>query len=320
MFQAKWVRIPVKIVLILLVITLYFYFQHPVVYRYQYLNASIPIGDAQLLLHEIRVSNLDVDQHYAWMDEEEMPWYYTWVQKMHEMGLPSSWQISFLKVVSFYSWPPLAEDFWNYKLYGTFISPKDIDTEKSVLDGFSLYIYPAINNNSGSQWEGTLRNAVMVFAGGKIDSQQIDDALIINVVDKEYDRTTRLIITPRWQKERLLNRAEFNQFISPANPVRSFMYDIYSDHPQRALDNVLTELRSNFPLPAVSHQLKGQDIEIAGRVSWVDVYQDYLGVYRVEAEVGQASENNFTPVQKLTFHTIIDQDGNHKIIDWKSAD
>lgn len=320
MFQSVWVRIPVKIVLIVLVITLYFYSQHPVVYRYQDLDANIPIGDAQLLIHEIRVTNLDEDQSTARMRDEEMPWPYTLVQKMHEMGLPVDWQISFLKVISFYSWPPLADDFWTYKLYGTFISPEDIDMEKSVLDDFSLYIYPAINNNSGSQWEETLHNAVMVFAGGKIDSRQINKPLIINAVDKENDRTTRLIITPRWQKERLINRAQFNQYKSPAVPARSFMHQIYADQPQQALNHVVTELRNNFPLPAVSEQLKGQDIEIAGCVSWVDVYKGYLGVYRVEAEVGRSRENNFTPVQKLTFYTIIDQDGNHKIIDWKSAD
>ena len=102
--------------------------------------------------------------------------------------------------------------------------------------------------------------------------------------------------------------------------MRNFIYDIYADQPQRARDYVLTELRNNFPLPAPSAQLKGQDIKIASRLSWVDVYKDYLSVYRVDTEVGKPSENNFIPVQKLTFYTIIDQDGNFKIIDWKSAD
>ncbi|TAH55084.1 MAG: hypothetical protein EWM52_13260 [Methanosarcina mazei] len=165
-----------------------------------------------------------------------------------------------------------------------------------------------------------MRNAVMVFADGKINHQQLDNHLIMNIIDKESDRTTRLVITPRWQKERLINRVSYNQYKSPATPVRNFIYDIYADQPQRARDYVLTELRNNFPLPAPSAQLKGQDIKIASRLSWVDVYKDYLSVYRVDTEVGKPSENNFIPVQKLTFYTIIDQDGNFKIIDWKSAD
>lgn len=319
MFKSKWVRIPVKIILIGLVITLYFYFQHPVVYRCLDFGANIPIGDGQLLIHEIRVSNLD-DQRYTWMDNEEMPWRVQVMQRMYELGLPLNWRNPVYKALVFYSWPPLADDFWTYKIYGTFITPEDIYTSGSVLDSFSLNIYPARKSSHGSQWEEPVRNAVMVFADGKINHQQLDNHLIMNIVDKESDRTTRLVITPRWQKERLINRVSYNQYKSPATPVQSFMYKIYSDQPQRAGDYVLAELRNNFPLPAPSEQLKGQDIKIASRLSWVDVYKDYLSVYRVDTEVGKPSENNFIPVQKLTFYTIIDQDGNFKIIDWKSAD
>ena len=319
MFKSKWVRIPVKIILIGLVITLYFYFQHPMVYRCLDFGANIPIGDGQLLIHEIRVSNLD-DQRYTWMDNEEMPWRVKVMPRMYELGLSLNWQNPVYKALVFYSWPPLADDFWTYKIYGTFITPEDIYTSGSVLDSFSLYIYPARKSSHGSQREEPVRNAVMVFADGKINHQQLDNHLIMNIIDKESDRTTRLVITPRWQKERLINRVSYNQYKSPATPVRNFIYDIYADQPQRARDYVLTELRNNFPLPAPSAQLKGQDIKIASRLSWVDVYKDYLSVYRVDTEVGKPSENNFIPVQKLTFYTIIDQDGNFKIIDWKSAD
>jgi hypothetical protein len=325
MFQSKWVRIPIKIILIWLAITLYFYFQHPVVYRCLDFDASIPIGDAQLLIHEIRVTNLDEDQQYGygWMDNEETPWRLKIIQRMHELGLPINWQPAVFKALTFYSWPPLADEFWTYKIYGTLIFPEDIDfdIDEYEPDRFSLYIYPALKGGSGRLWEETLRNAVMVYAYGKIEPQQLDNPLMINLVDKENDRTTRLVMTPRWQKERPINRvSSINQYKSPAEPVRSIMYKIYSERPQQALDCVLTELRNNFPLPTPNERLKGQDIDVVGRLSWVDVYKDYLSVYRVDVEVGKPSENNFIPVQKLTLYTIIDQDGNHKLIDWKSAD
>ena len=120
MFKSKWVRIPVKIILIGLVITLYFYFQHPMVYRCLDFGANIPIGDGQLLIHEIRVSNLD-DQRYTWMDNEEMPWRVKVMQRMYELGLSLNWQNPVYKALVFYSWPPLADDFWTYKIYGTYI-------------------------------------------------------------------------------------------------------------------------------------------------------------------------------------------------------
>lgn len=322
MLQSKWVRIPVKIILVWLVITVYFYFQHPVVYRYLDIDANIPIGDGQLLIHEIQVSNLDREQQYSWMRDDEMPWRIKILYKLHERGLPLSWQNPINSVLMFYSWPPLADDRWTYSISGTFISPDDIDTEKSTLDGLSLYIYPSFGGGGmGRQWESSTPNAAMINAKGKIASQKIDKPLIINVIDRENDRTTRLVLNPRWQKERLIyGVSRINPYKNPAAPVKSFMYEVYNGKPQQALDHVLTERRTKISLPAPSEQLKGQDIEIVYRLSWTDVYEDYLNVYQVKAEVGKASENSFIPVQKLTFYTIMDQDGSYKIIDWRSAD
>lgn len=322
MLQSKWVRILVKIILIWLVITVYFYFQHPVVYRCLNIGANIPMGDGQLLIHEIQVSNLDEEQRNTWLENEEMPWRIKILYKLHERGLPLSWQNPVYKVLMFYSWPPLADDYWTYRICGTYISPEDIETSGSVLDKFSLYIYPALNGGgNGSQWEETLRNAAMIVTRGKIEPQQLDQHLMINIVDKENDRTTRLVITPQWQKERLIYGASrSNQYKSPAEPVVKFMNKIYAGEPQQARDYVLTELRTKFPLPDPSEQLNEQNIDIVGHLSWIDIYNDYLNVYRMYAEVGKPSENSFVPVQKLTFYIIIDQEGNYKIIDWKPAD
>lgn len=321
MFKSKWVRITAKIILIWLVITLYFYFQHPVVYRYLDLDANIPIGDAQLLLHEIQVSNLDEDKRYDWIDDEEMPWRINILQRMYDWGLPMSWQNPVYRVLMFYSWPPLADDLWTYKISGTFISPEDFDTVESVLDNYSVHIYPAMISGNSAQWEETLRNAAMISARGKINRQQLDNPLNISVVDKENDRTTKLVITPQWQKERLIyGVSRIDQYKSPARPVEKFMDKIYAGQLQQARDHVLPELRNHFPLPEPSEQLMGQNIEIAGRLSWLDIYNDYLNVYRMDAEVGRPSENSFTPVQKLTFYLLLDENGNYKIINWKSAD
>lgn len=324
MFQSKWVRIPAKIILIWLVITVYFYFQHPVVYRCLDIDANIPIGDGQLLIHEIQVCNLD-EEGYTWRyttDNEEMPWRIKVLYKLYEWGFPLNRQNPVYSVLMFYSWPPLADDRWTYSISGTFISPDDIDTEKSTLDGLSLYIYPSFGGGGmGGQWEGSTPNAAMINARGKIAFQQIDKPLMINVIDKENDRTTRLVITPRWQKERLIyGVSRINHYKNPAAPVQSFINNIYDDEPQRALDHVLAERRTKISLPAPSEQLKGQDIEITCRLSWTDVYEDYLNVYRIDAEVSNPSENSLATVQKLTFYTIIEQEGNYKIIDCRSAD
>lgn len=319
MFKSKWIRIPAKIILIWLVITVYFYFQHPMAYRYQGLNANIPIGNAQLLIQEIKVNNLDEEKQMSWLRDEEMPWQYQLPQKMHEMDvpIPRSWYIPIWKVISFYSWPPLAKDSWALQIDGTFIYPEDVGFDEHSLDRFDIYTYPGISKGRGSQHD-FFRNADMINAHGKIDPKQMNKTLILTVVDKENGKSTNLIFTPEWQKKRLFRRD--NQYKNPADPVRGFMYRIYDNHPQQALEYVLPKVRSNFPLPEPSKKLRGKDIQMEGRLTWVDVFEDYLNVYRVDAEIGESSENNFIPQEKVTFYTVKDQEGNYKIVYWNSED
>ncbi len=316
MLRSKWIRIPVKIILIWLLITIYFYFQHPVVYRYQNLNANIPIGNAQLLIHEIRASNLDEDKKMSW-NYEKVPWQYKFAEKAYEMGIPLSWQIPVLQAASFYSRPPLVEDYWTLHIYGTFIYPEDIDADENTRQRFAIYAYPGIINGTGSQID-TLHNAAMINAHGSIYAEHLNEPLILRVVDNENAKSVQLIFTPEWQKERHWQRGA--QYKSPADPVSSFLNQVYANKPQQALEYVLPKLRKDFPLPQPGASLQGKNIEIEGRLTWVDVFEDYLNVYRVDAEIGEFSENNFTPQENLTFYTVRDQDGNYKIVYWKSQD
>lgn len=319
MFKSKWIRIPTKIILIWVIITVYFYFQHPVVYRYQGLNANIPIGNAQLLIQEIKVNNLDEEKQMAWLGDGEVPWQYQLLQKMQKMDVPvpGTWYTPIWKVISFYSWPPLAKDSWALQIDGTFIYPEDVDSDEYSLDHFDIYTYPGVSNGAGSQRD-FFRNADMISANGKIDPKQMDKPLILTIVDKENGKSTNLIFTPEWQKERLFQRGD--QYKSPADPVRRFMDRIYENKPQQALEDVLPNERSNFPLPEPSKNLRGKDIQMEGRLAWVDVFEGYLNVYRVDTEIGESSENNFIPQEKLTFYTVKDQGGNYKIVYWNSED
>ncbi|MDD3894998.1 MAG: hypothetical protein PHU36_08255, partial [Syntrophomonadaceae bacterium] len=95
---------------------------------------------------------------------------------------------------------------------------------------------------------------------------------------------------------------------------------IYAGKPRQALENVLPGRQSGFTLPEPSQDLQGKNIQMEGRLTWVDVFKGYVNVYRVDAEVGAASENNFIPQEKMTFYTVRDQDGNYKIICWKAED
>lgn len=200
---------------------------------------------------------------------------------------------------------------------GAYIYPEDVDADECSLDCFDIYTYPAVIHGRGSQHD-FFRNADMINAYGKIDPKQMDKTLILTIVDKENGKSTNLILTPEWQKERRIQRGD--QYKSPADPVTRFMDSIYENKPQLALEYVLPKLRNDFPLPEPSKNLRGKDIQMEGRLAWVDVFEDYLNVYRVDAEIGESSENNFIPQEKLTFYTVKDQEGNYKIVYWNSAE
>ena len=124
---------------------------------------------------------------------------------------------------------------------------------------------------------------------------------------------SKFILTLDWKKERLLERARHYQ--SPADPVRNFLYQVYEGTPQEAWQNVLPQRRNKIPLPEINPRLQGQNIQMEGLLTWVDVYEGYVNVYRVDADIGlQSEDDEFTPQDKLTFYTIRDTDGNYKII------
>jgi hypothetical protein len=139
--------------------------------------------------------------------------------------------------------------------------------------------------------------------------------LIVTIVDKDSSLATKFILTPDWKKERLLERARHYQ--SPADPVRNFLYQVHADQPGEAIKNILPQRRSNVSLPTLSPNFAGKDIMMEGLLTWVDVYEGYYNVYRVDAEIGAFSEEEFVPEEDLTFYTIRDQEGNFKIINWK---
>ncbi|HCF49516.1 MAG TPA: hypothetical protein DER60_04495 [Syntrophomonas sp.] len=146
----------------------------------------------------------------------------------------------------------------------------------------------------------------------------MDNPLILKVFDNENAKSVQLIFTPEWQKEQQWQRQA--QYKSPAAPVRSFLNLVYANKPQQALEYVLPKLRQDFPLPELGTSLQGKNIQIEGRLTWMDVFEDYLNVHRVDAEVGEFSENNFEPQENFSFYTARDQNGNYKIVYWESQD
>ncbi|MGI6548541.1 MAG: hypothetical protein ACOX4Q_00690 [Syntrophomonadales bacterium] len=103
MVKSKVARVLIKLVLIFVAITIYFYFQHPVQYRCTNLKAVFPVGDMTLVLDDIRISDLDEDKLSGRYRGGEIPWIYRMIL---EANLPMDWTIKLTDIVAFYSRPP----------------------------------------------------------------------------------------------------------------------------------------------------------------------------------------------------------------------
>lgn len=312
MVKSRWLRILLKILLIWLVISIYFYFQHPVIYRCRDINASIPIGDGKFIIEEINVHNYDEDKHFADLMENKIPWQYRLGRKL---DIPPNLFAYIDKAAQFYSWPPLAKEFGTLQVYGSLIYPyalsdNDFDTPYKHLD-FS--IYPT--GGSGRSLTKFFKNAYIINNHGAFYFDTLDEPLIITVTDKETTKETQIILTPNWQKERLLKRGFGNQ--NPRDPVSRFISHIYNGNPQEALKYLMPERKKNILIPSPKQNLVGKNVQTQANLEWIDVYEGYYGVYRIDAEIGEypgENSNNLVPQDRMTFYVHKDTDGNYKII------
>lgn len=298
MLKSKWIQIPVKILLILLFITIYFYFQHPVIYRYTGFNASIPIGEEQLIIDEISIHNIDNDKSLFYQMNGKIPWQYRLLEKMNP---PARWRSNFYRVIAFYSRPSLTKDYGTMQVYGTYIFPRPIsDTDNECLsDRYDISIFPT-GGSSGNGWtRDFFKNALAVSSRSKFPFKAMDKPFLLTVNDKVNEKSTQLLITPQWQKERILRRESGK---NPAFAVEKYIGGIYQNKPQSAADYT---------------GLASKNITMEGNLKWLDVFEDYYGVYQVEAEVNESTEEgakSSLPPEKITLYMHKDNDGKYKVI------
>lgn len=308
MFQSSWVRIFMKILLIWLLITVYFYFQHPVTYRFTNLNASFPIGEDQLIINEISVNNLDEEKIYLWMGNR-ITWQYRMIEKLH---VPRQWYNLIFKVISFYSRPPLSSEYGSLKIYGTFISQESIrDNDLFDLhERMDVYIYPSSGGGMSST-PANYKNALVICAHNKFPLKDLDKPFLLYVTDNELSQTTTLLITPQWQKKRLKRLPDLKD---PAEPVSEYIHQIYENEAQKA-----SEKSPNANAKAQPY-LAGKNFQIESKLKWIDIFEDYYGVYQVEDDIYEyieSSDQKKGPPDKITFYTHQNNVGDFEVIYYK---
>jgi len=308
MIQSRWFRILIKILLIWLLITVYFYFQHPVTYRLTGLNASFPIGEDQLIINEISVTNLDQEKiNYLLISNRKIPWQYFMIEKLH---VPLRWYNPILKVISFYSRPPLSKEYGSLKIYGTFItqeSIKDIDLFE-LNERMDVYIYPSLGSGMTST-PANYKNAMVICMHSKFPLKDLENPFLLNVTDKGLSQTTTLLITPQWQKQRLKRLPALKD---PAEPVSEYISKIYESEAQ-----IFSEKSPNVK---TQPYLAGKNIQTEAKLKWIDIFEDYYGVYQVEDDIYEYAERSNQKIgspDKITFYTHQNNEGDFEVIYYK---
>jgi hypothetical protein len=306
MFQSRWVRVLIKILLIWLVITLYFYFQQPVTYRFTGLNASFPIGKDQLIINEISVNNLDEEKIDLW-NGKKIPWQYRMIEELH---VPRQWYNTIFKVISFYSRPPLSNEYGSLKIYGTYISQesiKDIDLFE-LHERMDVYIYPSSGGSGMASTPSNYENALVICAHGKFPLKDLDKPVLLYVTDKRLSKSTTLLITPQWQKERIKRLPTLKD---PAEPVSEYIHKIYESGAQNASGESSKANGKTQPY------LAGKNIQIEAKLKWIDIFEGYYGVYQVDDDIYEYAESNGQKKgspDKITFYIHQNNEGVFEVI------
>lgn len=312
MIKSRWIRIPMKILLIWFVISIYFYFQHPVIYRCTGFNASISIGEEQLIIDEINIHNFDEDKNREYIENGKIPWRIRLLGKM-----PSSkWSTYVYKVLTFYSRPPLTKEYGTMQIYGTYISPKPISNTdfESLNERYDISIYPYGGRGGSRRTQEFFKNALVLSSHGKFPLKALDKPFLLTVTDKVTTKSTQLLITPQWQKKRIL-RIENQK--SPADTAQDYIHKIYQNKPQQASKYILPERDDNSPNMSLKPALAGKNIQMEGNLKWIDVFEDYYGVYQVDAEIFEFIESgakDSRPPDQITVYLHKNEDGNYEVI------
>lgn len=318
MIKSTGVRIAVKLLLILLIINIYFYFQHPVLYRCTNLSAVVPIGDMKLVIDDIIISNLDEDKLSNLTLQGEFPWIY---RKIMEKDLPMELTLDLFKIASFYTRKPLTNEYANIKLSGTLIYPAEIRnfqiTEgKEIMDRFEIGISPGyFSGRSCTKDDGC--NYCTWQSYGTCSLDDLNKEITLAITDQATNKVSYIYFTPRWKKERIMQGHISIRDADPAQPVQDYINRISHNNTQAALEYIVHEKRSDFESHRLNNEFKNADIRYT--VDWDDCLAEYSGAYRVTAEPGKYQNENQSDFvaakdNRLIFYTVKESDGKFYIV------
>jgi hypothetical protein len=313
--KSKVARVLIKLVLIFVAITIYFYFQHPVQYRCTNLKAVFPVGDMTLVLDDIRISDLDEDKLSGRYRGGEIPWIY---RMIFEANLPMDWSIKLADIVAFYSRPPrTGGDVANIEISGTLLYPaglrNPISTDnRDILDCTDVDINPGWLSGHG----GTFRsgnNYCTLNYHGTFNHKDINKTLTLSITDEANNKTSYIYFTPHWVKERVLKWGRSPMETEPVWPAESYIEWLQRGNTQKAKECLTAGLRKKFEIPPLDSSFKDGDIRYT--VEWQAHLMGYIGAYRITAEAGKFLNESRTDFEaatdkKLVFYVVKNSDDN----------
>lgn len=315
-------RIFIKLLLIFAVITVYFYFQHPIEYRCTNLRAAVPIGDMTLVIDDIRISDRDPEK----LDRSgyEIPWIYI---KIWEANLPANWTEKIFNILQFYTRTPRTKENADFCVLGTLIYPAEVRNyvnpdntdggNRDVYNKFDVNILPGYISTGCAIMSGD--NYCSVHGDGTFNLDDFNGRLTIAITDKTTNKTSYIYFTPQWEKKRYFKLGvSWSQGIDPTEPVSKYIYHMKQNNIPEALEYVMPELRGEFKFPALDKSF--QEAETRYTVEWKDYLMYHAGAYKITAEAVRFHDEKrieFEAVsdKKLVFYVVKnDRDGEYYIV------
>lgn|GEM_PF-1215486 len=299
MTKSSVARVLIKLLLIFLVVTIYFYFQHPVQYRCTNLKTVFPIGDMTLVIDDIRISDLDEDKLSMWsIRGDKIPWLYLMI---HKANLPIDWTVRLNNIVTFYTRLPRTDENANIEISGTLLYPADVRNpigtdDHSILNQFDVHIIPgSVSGQGGNFTSGN--NYCIVDCHGTFNLNDLNKELTLSITDEATNKVSYIYFTPRWEKERIWTLGKPWLEIDPVRLVESFIEQLKRNNTGKALEYVMPGVKKNFEFPLLDSSFKDADLRYT--IEWVE-YVVYYGAYKVTVEPGKFLNENRTDFEAAT--------------------
>ncbi len=322
MFKSRKNRVLISLILVWLLISVYFYFQHTVTVKNDLIFEKMDFADETIILTELQ---LDKYQRKTRDVSEDIPWYY-------QSKIPPQILYRILETAFFYSSPYTKYgDRGFLTVKGLRIASTDNREPDKIMDDFSERYDIRITDSSDKRFSMDSRNGayipdnsdILYFYYDEIPVADDIETVKVTVTDTQTGLSKSISIHPEWDEEVInyfeRNRVSYGSFdkSKPNEIARYFVINIVEGNTELLKNCLHPNCKDTFDWSALDHEL--WDSPYDKYVLYEGSYQDYQDVFSYNMYFEDSHEEDAQIIGKQKIYLVFDQD-KWQIIDVSPLD